>query len=132
MLILESPKMFALNRFSLVPSNTAMPKRCTSKWRRCMSKLNPRSRCRVLPSVFSQIPVFQAADECYGVMTKKFKHEPLVWLQFARFRYRQRDGDGARALLQRALQVIDKPKRNQSARLSCSARALNFSRCIRY
>jgi rRNA biogenesis protein RRP5 len=50
-----------------------------------------------------------AAEELYSQMIKKFKHNPKVWLQFATFRMsKNNDRDGARALLQRALQLLDK------------------------
>jgi rRNA biogenesis protein RRP5 len=49
------------------------------------------------------------AEECYAQMTKRFKHNPKVWLQFALFRHSKRDMTGARALLQRALTVLEKP-----------------------
>lgn len=56
--------------------------------------------------LFSHEFLSQKAEECLAIMAKKFKVNVKVWLAYGLFRYKKRDYDGARALLNRAIQVL--------------------------
>ena len=85
---------------------------CFSLIRSCISRICFIVSCSLHRQVYFQMCAIyersrpEAAEECFALMCKKFKHNVQVWLRFATFRLTVRhDKDGARALLQRALQV---------------------------
>lgn len=54
----------------------------------------------------------QLAEELYKAMTKKFKHSWQIWLRYSQFHLKNLHSiEGARKVLERALQVLPKKKR---------------------
>jgi len=90
------------------------PRQSTYNWSAFMSALSSIRFIFVKCFLVAFIPhtCSQLAEELYKAMTKKFKQSWQIWLRYAQFHLKSLYSiEGARKVLERALQALPKSKR---------------------
>lgn len=80
-------------------------------FQRALTYNDPKTVNLQLVGIYERSEQYKLAEELYKAMTKKFKHSWQIWLRYSQFHLKNLHSiEGARKVLERALQVLPKKK----------------------